>query len=474
LQEKIELTGLQEKVELTGARMRPKEIISVFLLCVVVPVTGVLSVGLSGDGGNAFADDSAEGEVRGRRRRQRRKLQNSLSPLSVRATRRVRIWTRPAEDSLGEVTRNTYLPYVGRVKGTKKLCPGGVWYQVGSQRHLCADYGQPSYRFPHGRVQPALREGKLIPFPVYFAKRDGVPVYKNAEDAAQGSLDRVVEKGFSFAARRIRRIGGESFLTTWSLERVPRKELYKHRPPEFEGVRLSGRPENPWACVYKRPGIWAFDRPGGGRRKKVKRIRYQTWVRILEEKKTRGRLFYRVGPQKWIRARGVRRIRFSDPPKGLESENEPWVEVLTGEQTLVMYEGRKPIYAAIVSTGKHSDPTPYGVFRVWIKIACEAMNNRPGAAKQYKVEAVPWILYFHESYGIHGTYWHNGFGRPRSNGCINLSPKDAKFVFERSLPPLPHGWRSRWAEKSSPGMIVRVRKHVKHEVGVVPVTVRER
>jgi hypothetical protein len=35
---------------------------------------------------------------------------------------------------------------------------------------------------------------------------------------------------------------------------------------------------------------------------------------------------------------------------------------------------------------------------------------------------------------MHGTYWHNDYGKPRSHGCINLSPETAKWVFRWSLP----------------------------------------
>ena len=35
---------------------------------------------------------------------------------------------------------------------------------------------------------------------------------------------------------------------------------------------------------------------------------------------------------------------------------------------------------------------------------------------------------------VHSTYWHNDFGVPRSRGCVNARPEDAKWVFRWSLP----------------------------------------
>jgi hypothetical protein len=38
---------------------------------------------------------------------------------------------------------------------------------------------------------------------------------------------------------------------------------------------------------------------------------------------------------------------------------------------------------------------------------------------------------------LHGTYWHNDFGRPRSHGCVNLSPSAAKWLYRWSMPIVP-------------------------------------
>ena len=217
-------------------------VLSLFLTVVICGLLGLV-----------FASQ-AEGRSPSRRRvsltpwqRRYKKLRKSLVPLSVKTVKRVRVWRRPGHKSMGEVTRGTYLPYMRSLKGSKRFCPKGRWHQVGAHRYLCADYGILSYRFPHGRVQPQVKDDKLIPIPVYFARRDGVPVYKTVEDARAGKLDRVVERGFAFAARYTKRIGGKRFLVTWTRDYVPRKEMWKHRTSDFSGVRLLGGPKKPWA-----------------------------------------------------------------------------------------------------------------------------------------------------------------------------------------------------------------------------------
>ena len=60
------------------------------------------------------------------------------------------------------------------------------------------------------------------------------------------------------------------------------------------------------------------------------------------------------------------------------------------------------------------------------------------AANGYDLPGVPWNSYITESgIAIHGTYWHNYYGRPRSHGCINLTPQAAKWVFLWTMPFVP-------------------------------------
>jgi lipoprotein-anchoring transpeptidase ErfK/SrfK len=58
----------------------------------------------------------------------------------------------------------------------------------------------------------------------------------------------------------------------------------------------------------------------------------------------------------------------------------------------------------------------------------------------FELRDVPWIQYFAAGYALHGAYWHDVFGVPRSHGCINLAPIDARHVFMWSDPPVPEGW----------------------------------
>jgi hypothetical protein len=69
---------------------------------------------------------------------------------------------------------------------------------------------------------------------------------------------------------------------------------------------------------------------------------------------------------------------------------------------------------------------------------------------------VPWTMFFEGSYALHGAFWHEGFGRVRSHGCINLGPTDARWLFYWAPPFLPEGWHGVHAHEGSPGTTVIV------------------
>ena len=75
----------------------------------------------------------------------------------------------------------------------------------------------------------------------------------------------------------------------------------------------------------------------------------------------------------------------------------------------------------------------------------------------YSLEDVPDVQFFDGAVALHGTYWHGDFGHPRSHGCVNLSPLDARWLFEFTEPHLPAGWNAAYPTRNDEGSIVRVR-----------------
>lgn len=107
------------------------------------------------------------------------------------------------------------------------------------------------------------------------------------------------------------------------------------------------------------------------------------------------------------------------------ANDERWIEINLTTQTLTAYAGAMPIQTFIVSTGTWQYPTVTGEYRIYVKYAAADMAG-PG----YYLPAVPYVMYFYEGYGLHGTYWHNNFGTPMSHGCVNLRTDEAAWLFE--------------------------------------------
>jgi lipoprotein-anchoring transpeptidase ErfK/SrfK len=148
----------------------------------------------------------------------------------------------------------------------------------------------------------------------------------------------------------------------------------------------------------------------------------------------------------------------STPPAGV-GENERWIDVDTRTQTLVAYVGARPAYATLVSTGRNEHPTPHGTFHIWAKIAENDMDDleREDVSSNYAIQAVPWVQYFSEGVALHAAFWHNAFGRQHSHGCVNLSPRDARWIFDFTRPTLPLGWDAIIPTEAEHPTVVRVR-----------------
>ncbi|WP_414542123.1 L,D-transpeptidase [Nostoc sp. CCY0012] len=109
----------------------------------------------------------------------------------------------------------------------------------------------------------------------------------------------------------------------------------------------------------------------------------------------------------------------------LEKSDQRWIQVNLSTQRLIAWEGGKPVYAVIISSGKKSTPTRVGTFKIQSKHKSTRMRGR-----NYDVPNVPHAMFYQGNYGIHGAYWHKKFGTPVSQGCVNVAPNHAKWLFD--------------------------------------------
>ncbi|MDZ8185989.1 MAG: L,D-transpeptidase [Nostoc sp. ChiSLP02] len=109
----------------------------------------------------------------------------------------------------------------------------------------------------------------------------------------------------------------------------------------------------------------------------------------------------------------------------LQQSDKRWIQINLSKQRLIAWEGDKVVYGSAISSGKKSTPTLVGTFKIQSKFKKTRMRG-----ENYDVPNVPYAMFYQGNYGIHGAYWHKKFGTPVSHGCVNLSPKHAKWLFE--------------------------------------------
>jgi hypothetical protein len=180
-------------------------------------------------------------------------------------------------------------------------------------------------------------------------------------------------------------------------------------------------------------------------------------VEVARDPKTSAPTAYRIGEGEWIRAADVRVFQPSPPPPLLQ-KGERWIDVDLDNQILVAFEGDVPVYATMVSTGGKDTPTETGLYRMWVKESEADMKGLNGE-DPYSVATVPWTQFFSPEKGLalHTAYWHDQFGVRRSHGCVNLAPRDARWLYFWSDPQVPPGWTMAAGVVEAPGSIVRVR-----------------
>jgi lipoprotein-anchoring transpeptidase ErfK/SrfK len=91
-------------------------------------------------------------------------------------------------------------------------------------------------------------------------------------------------------------------------------------------------------------------------------------------------------------------------------------------QTMTVSEYGRVMYRFKVSTARPGYHTPRGTYRP-IRL------HRMWRSRKYHNSPMPYSVFFHGGYAIHGTYETRNLGRPVSHGCVRLHPQDAATFF---------------------------------------------
>lgn len=372
---------------------------------------------------------------------------------SVEVTRpgtTVRAGPTTASSRRGTVQLGTRLPVMGRVMG--EGCPGGEWIQIGASAFVCETLVRFSPSGPEGDQLPRLeREGQLTPRMHAFVATDGTWAYARPRDYF---FDRWVEslgRGFGLAIVERRVVDGVDMARTMGGLWVPSRELRWARPSDFVGVTLDEETALTSVAWVIRDNAPLRQRPGGRVLERASRLMQVTVVG-----ESRGH--YELADGRFVSTRHVARPRETEPPDEV-ADGARWIDVDTQRQVVTAYVGERPVYVTAVSTGRRGTETPTGVHRIWVKLAEDDMDDleRDDVSENYAIQAIPWVQYFAGSVGFHAAFWHDRYGHPRSHGCVNLSPRDARWLFEFTQPNLPPGWDAILPHGDARGTVVQVR-----------------
>lgn len=98
------------------------------------------------------------------------------------------------------------------------------------------------------------------------------------------------------------------------------------------------------------------------------------------------------------------------------------VNVSKSQQRLSVLIDGAEAYRWPVSTGRRGYQTPSGSFHP-IRL------ERHWYSRQYELTPMPWAMFFHRGYAVHGTMEAYNLGHAASHGCVRLRPDNAAILY---------------------------------------------
>ena len=92
------------------------------------------------------------------------------------------------------------------------------------------------------------------------------------------------------------------------------------------------------------------------------------------------------------------------------------------EQKIRVYKHGRLKYTWAISSGRNGYRTPTGSYR-------PTRMHKEYYSRKYNNAPMPYSIFFHRGYAIHGTNHIRNLGRIASHGCIRLHPDNARTLF---------------------------------------------
>ena len=245
-------------------------------------------------------------------------------------------------------------------------------------------------------------------------------------DAPNGNVIRTIDTGFNFITA-LEEADGWTKIN--SDEWVKTENLLNSGGgvSRFTGVLLP-EDELPFTVAWTLVNLFPSKVPGGDPRESNGMHYRYTLVYIYDSVEVEGFRWYQIGENKWVHQFHVAKIQPTD--KSADVDTERWISIDLYEQTLIAYQGDKPVFATLIATGQDRWPTVEGVHHIYYRKTRKHMSGGVVGDDYYFLEEVPWTMFFDEGRALHGAYWHDAFGYRRSHGCVNLSITDAHWLYK--------------------------------------------
>lgn len=280
--------------------------------------------------------------------------------------------------------------------------------------HLPADYGE---------------------MPVFIARvnlpeNEPAPIYGSFEDAVAG-----VNPVDQIAPGRMRWI---SYVTRQDHNKNPYLQLasggWMRASPaaytNFRGLLFYENPRNDFGWIISETPSYhepSFDAPT------YERTYYrEELIQVYSTVEAEGVTWYQIAPDEWVNQHKARVVSLNlHPPEGV-AKSSRWIEINLLQQTFMVYEDGRLLFATLTASGIGAFSTRPGIFDIDEMKPLETMQGSFEADRSdfFYFQDVPWTIYFDGANAIHAAYWGPYLGIPQSHGCINLSPGDAHWVFE--------------------------------------------
>jgi hypothetical protein len=287
--------------------------------------------------------------------------------------------------------------------------------------------------FAGGEPPPFLAHGQKLKKP--FGVKQPL---RFAYHAGNASVDSgfAISQTFDWEGRR--------FGLTTELDLIALDRTKPVVPSSFHGIALADGEDLPVGFSMPRYAQ-RYALHADGRLYPSAALGYREAVPLTGKKRPGGVLEARDGS--FVPASSLRVIEPRTTFPSFATGDRKWVDVSIKQQALVAYVGRRPVYVTLVSTGRDGlmDPettnsTVRGTFMIYQKDVSSTMDGDDDRSDSFNLHDVPFVQYFHKGYALHGTYWHDDFGKVRSHGCVNLAPADAAWLFEWTDPEVPPDW----------------------------------